>query len=145
MIGLMTTNLGAACIELPRQQRNTRRAGRRTGRAGGWMRPPEIALAAWVGTSLLGLVLGLGLAKYSQAWAEDTFDPAAVLGALVVVMSTILAWVAGVRYLVWAPGSGTASRALFVLSLTIVVALCWAALAIIAFAGWDFPRQEPSS
>jgi hypothetical protein len=32
----------------------------------------EMWLAAWVRTSLLGILLGLGLAKYARAWVGDT-------------------------------------------------------------------------
>ncbi len=61
----------------------------------------EAALASWVGASLLGILLGLGVAKYAQAWAGSVLHPAAVGGAAVVLASALLSLVAVARYLQW--------------------------------------------
>ena len=94
-------------------------------------RPPSAtatsagALAAWVCRSLLSLTLGLGIAKYSQAWAEHALHPEAAGGTLIVVVSVALAVVAA-RYA--ASGAGAHlhrqfSRALAVLGTMLVVML----------------------
>lgn len=104
----------------------------------------DSALAGWVTTSLLGMALGCALAKHGQAWARDVWHPAAVWGALIVVASMLLALVAGLRFLAsgpTSPGQGRSDRALFTLATVVVVALGWAALAVIFFAGWELPLR----
>ncbi len=106
----------------------------------------EAALASWVGASLLGILLGLGVAKYAQAWAGSVLHPAAVGGAAVVLASALLSLVAVARYLQRRARSAQPweySPALAVLSLFVIILLAWIALAIIAFAGWEFPPRHP--
>ena len=103
-------------------------------------------LPAWVCASLLGVLSGVVLAKYGQAWGHDTWHPAAVWGALVVVASVTLTLLAAARYLVAGAGDlaphGNA-RLLGILSAAMVLAVGWAALSVIVFAGWEFPPMRP--
>ncbi len=101
----------------------------------------SLVLAAWVGISLLGIVLGLGFAKYSQSWGKDILHPGAGLGSAIVVVSAALGVLTTVRYWVWGADVSGLSRALGVLSIALVFALTWAALALIAFAGWELLPQ----
>lgn len=106
----------------------------------------ETALAAWIATSLLGVALGLGLAKYSQAWAQDLLHPGAVWGAMVVLASVAIALLASVRYMARGAGLVTArraSRALATLSMVLVTGLAWVALNIIWLGGWELPAGHP--
>ena len=105
----------------------------------------EAVFAVWVAVSLLSLVLGTALAKYGQAWAGDAWHPSAVWGACVVVGSVLLALVAAGRYArVRPPLLLTPSeRLLLSLATSVVVALGWAALAVIIFAGPDLPLRRP--
>ena len=109
----------------------------------------EAALGAWVGAALVGIVGGLGIAKYAQAWAGATLHPAALVGAVVVILSVGLAAVASGRYLQRAANlahPGTPPRSLATLGLVLVTLLAWLALAIIAFAGWEFPpARQPAT
>jgi len=103
------------------------------------------ALAAWVCASLLGLALGLGIAKYSQAWAEHALHPGAAAGTLIVVMSIALTVVAA-RYA--ASGAGghvhrQFSQALAVLGTMLVVMLAWISLAVIYSVGGELPPPRP--
>ena len=59
----------------------------------------ETALAAWFRAALLGQGFGLAIAKYAQMWAATTLHPVAFLGALVVLASTGLGYVAIGRYM----------------------------------------------
>ena len=100
----------------------------------------EVALAAWVGVALLGILGGLGIAKYSQAWARSIAHPAAILGGLLILASVGVALVACARYFDrTVPLPRSRSRALVVLSLLLVIGTGWAALSIVAFAGWEWP------
>ena len=104
--------------------------------------PGDIALATWSIVALLGVALGVALAKYSQAWARDTLHPGAALGAAMIVVSLCLVVTAAFRYLARDVGLLSplrASRALAVLSMLLVVALAWAGLSILGLAGWAFP------
>jgi len=104
------------------------------------------ALAAWVCASLLGLALGLGIAKYSQAWAEHALHPGAAAGTLIVVVSVALTMVAAARYAASDAGGHLhrrSSRALAILGTMLVVMLAWISLAVIYFAGWEFPPSRP--
>ena len=107
----------------------------------------EMRLAAWVRTSLLGILLGLGLAKYAQARVGDALHTAALVGTVVVAASAALTAVAAHRYLVWgtcSPRRYPAARPLVSLSLFVVVVLAWLALALIWAAGPDaLPAQAP--
>jgi hypothetical protein len=102
----------------------------------------DAALAAWVCASLLGLALGLGVAKYSQAWAGNALHPGAAAGTLIVVVSVALTVVAAARYAAASAG-GHPSRVLATLGTVLVVMLAWIALAVISFAGWEFPPPRP--
>ncbi len=107
---------------------------------------PDTALAAWMLVSLVGLALGLGLAKYSQAWAGDVFPHGAILGSLVVFTSIAISLTASVHFMLLSAGlapSRKLSRFLAILSISMVFQLGWAALSIIAFAGWEFPPERP--
>jgi hypothetical protein len=102
----------------------------------------EVALTAWVTVSLVGVVLGLALAKYAQAWARDVLHPGAVWGVFIILASVGLTLVAGSRYIAREVGlveARRASRALVTLSTLLVLALAWAALNIVWLAGWAFP------
>ena len=71
----------------------------------------DAGLAGWLIASLLGVVLGFGLAKYSQAWAQETFHPGAAWGTLVILTSLALTVVAGYRYAARSTGFRAARRA----------------------------------
>ena len=106
----------------------------------------DAGLAGWLIASLLGVVLGFGLAKYSQAWAQETFHPGAAGGTLVILTSLALTVVAGYQYAARGagfPAAGRASPALVSLSMLLVFALAWAALSIIWFAGWELLPDRP--
>ena len=97
----------------------------------------EGALAAWVLVSLIGVVLGLLFAKYSQAWAGDGLHPGAALGTLVILTSVGLTLVAGLRH-----ASRGAPQPLVILSALLVFALAWGAVNVIIFAGWELPPSR---
>jgi len=102
----------------------------------------EAALGAWVCAALLGVALGLGVAKYAQAWARTAFHPTAILGALMVLISVGVTLAATTRYLDRAARLAyprVPPRMLATFGLVLVSLLAWIALAIIAFAGWEFP------
>ena len=106
----------------------------------------DAGLAGWLIASLLGVVLGFGLAKYSQAWAQETFHPGAAWGTLVILTSLTLTVVAGYQYAARSAGFRAARRAspvLVSLSMLLVFALSWAALSIIWFAGWELLPDRP--
>ena len=128
-----------ARTQLPRPEPEREPAdGSRTEAAG------EAALASWVGASLLGILLGLGVAKYAQAWAGSVFQPAAAGGAAIVLASALLCLVAIARYLQRRARSEQPweySPALAVLSLFVIILLALIALVIIVFAGWEFPPR----
>jgi hypothetical protein len=126
---------------LPPWQREPR-PGLRRRRNSPAAEPDDVALATWSIVALLGVALGVALAKYSQAWSRDVLHPGATLGTAMIVISLGLALAAGVRY--WAqavdPLSGRrASRALTVLSALLVISLAWAGLNIVWLAGWALP------
>ncbi len=92
------------------------------------------------------MVLGFGLAKYSQAWAQETFHPGAAWSTLVILTSLALTVVAGYRYAARRAGFRAARRAspvLVSLSMLLVFTLSWAALSIIWFAGWELLPDRP--
>ncbi len=101
------------------------------------------ALAAWVATSLLGVLLGVVLAKYGQAWAADAWHPSAAWGAVIVALSVLLVVVAGYRYVATRrhPRLTRSEHLLLTLATTVVMALAWAALAVIVFAGSELPPR----
>jgi hypothetical protein len=61
---------------------------------------------------------------------------------LIVVVSVALTVVAAARYAAACAG-GPPSRALATLGTVLVVMLAWIALAVIYFAGWEFPPPRP--
>lgn len=106
----------------------------------------EVALPAWLCASLVGVLAGVLLAKYAQVWAQTTWHPAALWGVFIVVTSAALTVVAGTRYLVGntaGPPPQGMGRLLGVLSVALVVAVAWGALAIILVAGWQWPPLRP--
>jgi hypothetical protein len=108
-------------------------------------RPPDLALAAWTVAALLGIVLGLGLAKHGQFWGEDPLHPAAFVGTGIIGLSITLSLVAAARCAPLAVKPGTRGRGAGVLvwlSLLLVLAVAWSALSIIWFAGWELPTSR---
>ena len=106
----------------------------------------DAGLANWLIASLLGVVLGFGLAKYSQAWAQETFHPGAAWGTLVILTGLAVTVVADYRYAARSAGFRAARRAspvLVSLSMLLVFTLSWAALSIIWFAGWELLPDRP--
>ena len=105
------------------------------------VRPPtdavdEATLATWALTSLVGVVVGLGVAKYAQVWAQDMRHPGAAAGALIIINSVTLTVVAASRYSgpdADAPCARRPSRALAMLSSGLVAGAGWTALMIIGF------------
>ena len=101
---------------------------------------------AWTGAAIVGIGLGLGLAKYAQAWAQDTFHLGAVWGSACVVVSLVLGLFAAARYL-QASAQLQASRrtavVLSVLSVLLLASLAWAAFNVIWLAGWQLPPTRP--
>ena len=105
-----------------------------------------LTLPAWVCASLLGIVAGVLLAKHGQAWAQATWHPAAVTGAVIVAASVILTVLAATTYLRRGIGDappGGVDRLLAASSVVVVTLVGWAALAVIAFAGWGWLPARP--
>ena len=108
----------------------------------------DIMLGVWVLISLVGTLLGLAIAKYSQAWAQDALHPGVAVGALIVIDSVALTLLAGTRYEIRRLDlldRRRPSRLLMVLSVSLIVGLGWAALAIICFAGWEVPHPSAAT
>ncbi len=105
----------------------------------------EGVFAAWVAVALLGIGLGMAVAKYAQAWARSTVHPAALLGSGVVLGSVLLVLLAAGRHLQLSALLATSGRAGAVVGLAaaLVLLLGWVALAMIWAAGWEWPPAPP--
>jgi hypothetical protein len=95
-------------------------------------------LATWVCAGLLGVIVGLALAKYAQAWSGLAAHPGAITGAVVVFLGVGLALAAAGRY-----RTRGGSRAIGILAALLVALPGWLALTIIAVAGWEWPPARP--
>jgi hypothetical protein len=105
----------------------------------------DAGLALWLCASLIGIMLGVALAKFAQAWSDTAVHPAVVSGAVAVVASAVLGIAAVRRYLGSPSNRPPEARLLAYLSLLLVLALGWAGLAIIALAGWEIPSPSRAS
>jgi hypothetical protein len=106
----------------------------------------EAALAAWTGAALVGIGLGLGLAKYAQAWAQDSFHVGAVWGSACIAVSLALGLLAVGRYLAASARLDSARPTVVLLSVLsglLLVSLAWAAGSVIWLAGWQLPPVGP--
>jgi hypothetical protein len=104
-----------------------------------------VAVAVWLCVSLLGVMLGLALAKFSQAWGGYLLHPGAVWGAGVIVISVALGLIAAMRYRLLAAGRlppRWSAQAQARLAGMVVLMLAWAALNLILFAGWEAPPPQ---
>jgi ABC-type dipeptide/oligopeptide/nickel transport system permease component len=109
-------------------------------------RSTELLLAAWTITSLLGIVLGLLLAKYGQLWGDDLLHPSTFVGTAIIGVSVAITLVAIVRQAQSAAQdspSGRRAGLLVWLSLLLVLAVAWSALSIVWLAGWELPPGRP--
>ena len=99
----------------------------------------EAAASSWVRTGMLAIVLGLVLAKYSQVWAGYLLHPGTIFGTVVTGCGVAVALLSCGRLLGRRYAARRRSRSLMLVSVVLIVALGWAALAIIWFAGWELP------
>ncbi len=94
----------------------------------------EATFASWVRTALLGIALGLAVAKYSQALVGEAVHGGATMGAVMVVISVALTLMTAFR----SQQAGVPSG-IVLLGASLIGLFGWVALAIIIFAGPDLP------